>query len=100
MKRTKEACPHYYLTRAPLLKNKIDKLQVMESMSAVHIEKFQADRPVELKVQCPRCSEEMAKSSLNSHMDQKHQLENFNQIDGAKSNISQFFSSLGSIFER
>ena len=52
----------------------------MESMSAVHIEKFQADRPVESKVQCPRCSEEMAKSSLNSHMDQKHQLKNFNQL--------------------
>ena len=48
--------------------------------SAVHFKKFHADRPVESKVQCPRCPEEMAKSSLNSHMDQKHQLKNFNQL--------------------
>ena len=66
-------------------------------MSAVH---FQAGRPVESKVQCPRCPEEIAKSSLNSHMDEKHQLKNCNQHDGAQSNISQFFSSLGSIYER
>ena len=64
-------------------------------MSAVHIEKLHADRPVESKVQCPRCPEDMAKS----HMDEKHQLKNLNQLDG-ESNISQFFSSLGSIFER
>ena len=48
--------------------------------SAVHFKKFHAYRPVESKVQCPRCPEEMAKSSLNSHMDQKHQLKNFNQL--------------------
>ena len=48
--------------------------------SAVHFKKFHAYRPVESKIQCPRCPEEMAKSSLNSHMDQKHQLKNFNQL--------------------
>ena len=48
--------------------------------SAVHFKKFHVNRPVESKVQCPRCPEEMAKSSLNSHMDQKHQLKNFNQL--------------------
>ena len=48
--------------------------------SAAHFKKFHADRPLESSVQCPRCSEEMAKSSLNSHMEQKHQLKNFNQL--------------------
>ena len=48
--------------------------------SAVHFKKFHADRPVESKVPCPRCPEDMAKSSLNSHMEQKHQLKNFNQL--------------------
>ena len=48
--------------------------------SAVHFKKFHAYRPVESKVQCPRCPEEMAKSTLNSHMEQKHQLKNFNQL--------------------
>ena len=48
--------------------------------SAVHFKKFHVDRPVESKVRCPRCPEEMAKSSLNSHMEQKHQLKNFNQL--------------------
>ena len=68
-------------------------------MTAVHLEKFHADRPVESKVQCPRGLEDMAKSSSNSHMDQKHQLKNLNELDG-ESNISQFFGSIGSIFER
>ena len=84
----------------PQLQPSLFKGRCAKSNSAVHFKKFHTDRPVESKVQCPRCPEEMAKSSLNSHMDQKHQLENFNQIDGAKSNIAQFFSSLGSIFER
>ena len=48
--------------------------------SVAHFKKFHTDRPVELKVQCPRCPEEMAKSTLNSHMEQKHQLKNFNQL--------------------
>ena len=48
--------------------------------SAAHFKKFHTDRPLESSVQCPRCSEEMAKSSLNSHMEQKHQLKNFNQL--------------------
>merc|ERR1712166_1139677 len=48
--------------------------------AAAHFKKFHTDRPVESSVQCPRCPEEMAKSSLNSHMEQKHELKNFNQL--------------------
>ena len=48
--------------------------------SVAHFKKFHTDRPVESKVQCPRCPEEMAKSTLNFHMEQKHQLKNFNQL--------------------
>ena len=48
--------------------------------SAVHFKKFHVNRPLESKVQCPRCPEEIAKCSLNSHMEQKHQLKNFNQL--------------------
>lgn len=33
----------------------------------------------EYKIQCPRCSQEIAKSALNSHMNQKHGIENFRQ---------------------
>ena len=48
--------------------------------SVAHFKKFHADRPLESEVQCPRCPKDMAKSSLNSHMEQKHQLKNFNQL--------------------
>ena len=51
-----------------------------KSNSVAHYKKFHTDRPVESKVQCPRCPEELTKSSLNSHMEQKHQLKNFNQL--------------------
>ena len=33
--------------------------------SAVHFKKFHVNRPVESKVQCPRCPEEIAKSTRN-----------------------------------
>ena len=35
---------------------------------------------VDYKIQCPRCSQEIAKSALNSHMNQKHGIENFRQF--------------------
>ena len=35
---------------------------------------------VDYKIQCPRCSQEIAKSALNSHMSQKHGIENFRQF--------------------
>ena len=60
--------------------SKTFKGRCAKSNSAVHFKKFHVDRPVESSVQCPRCPEEMAKSSLNSHMEQKHQLKNFNQL--------------------
>jgi len=60
--------------------SKTFKGRCAKSNSAVHFKKFHTDRPVESSVQCPRCPEEMAKSSLNSHMEQKHQLKNFNQL--------------------
>ena len=60
--------------------SKIFKGKFSKGNSAAHFKKFHTDRPVESKVQCPRCPEEMAKSTLNSHMEQKHQLKNFNQL--------------------
>ena len=48
--------------------------------AVLHFKNFHTDRPLESKVQCPRCSDELAKSALNSHMEQKHQLKNFNQL--------------------
>ena len=38
------------------------------------------ENQLERKIQCPRCNEEVPKSSMNSHMDQKHGVKNFNQI--------------------
>ena len=35
------------------------------------------DRSLESRVQCPKCSDELAKSALNSHMEQKHQSKKF-----------------------
>merc|ERR1711971_493815 len=63
-----------------LVCSKIFKGKFSKGNSAAHFEKFHTDRPLESSVQCPRCSEEMAESSLNSHMEQKHQLKNFNQL--------------------
>ena len=60
--------------------SKIFKGKFSKGNSAAHFKKFHTDRPLESSVQCPRCPEEMAKSSLNSHMEQKHQLKNFNQL--------------------
>ena len=48
--------------------------------AVLHFKNFHTDRPLESKVQCPRCSDELAKSALNSHMEQKHQMKNFNQL--------------------
>ena len=48
--------------------------------AVAHFKRFHTDRSLESKVQCPRCSVELAKSALNSHMEQKHQLKNFNQL--------------------
>merc|ERR1739838_51848 len=32
------------------------------------------------KVQCPRCSEEVPKSNMNAHMEQKHEVKKFDQL--------------------
>jgi DNA-directed RNA polymerase subunit RPC12/RpoP len=48
--------------------------------AVLHFKNFHADRSLESKVQCPRCSDELAKSALNSHMEKKHQMKNFNQL--------------------
>merc|ERR1711971_302433 len=63
-----------------LVCSKTFKGKFSKGNSAAHFKKFHTDRPLESSVQCPRCPEEMAKSSLNSHMEQKHQLKNFNQL--------------------
>jgi len=38
------------------------------------------ENQLERKVECPRCPEEVPKSSLNPHMDQKHGIKNFKQL--------------------
>ena len=48
--------------------------------AVAHFKKAHTDRPVESKVQCPRCNDQFAKSALNSHMERRHQLKNFNQL--------------------
>ena len=60
--------------------SKIFKGKFSKGNSAAHFKKFHTDRPLESSVQCPRCPEEMAKSGLNSQMEQKHNLKNFNQL--------------------
>merc|ERR1711881_146112 len=42
----------------------------------VHMKKNKVER----KVQCPRCDEEVPKSGMNSHMNQKHGVKNFNEL--------------------
>jgi len=47
-----------------------------------HFKKFhypEAKR-IEMKIQCPRCNTEMAKSNLNPHMEKEHGLKNFNKL--------------------
>ena len=63
-----------------VLKKSLFKGKFSKGNSAAHFKKFHTDRPLESCIQCPRCPEQMAKSSLNSHMEQKHQLKNFNQL--------------------
>jgi len=38
------------------------------------------ENQLERKVECPRCPEEVPKSGLNPHMDQKHGIKNFKQL--------------------
>jgi len=50
------------------------KKNSIRHFKTLHMKENQLER----KVQCPRCDEEVPKSGLNPHMDQKHGLKNFN----------------------
>jgi len=43
----------------------------------LHLEKNPHETP---KIQCPRCSEEVPKSNMNAHMEQKHEVKKFDQL--------------------
>ena len=43
----------------------------------LHLEKNPHETP---KIQCPRCSEEVPKSNMNVHMEQKHEVKKFDQL--------------------
>jgi len=49
--------------------------------AVTHFKKFHmGSKRIEIKIQCPRCDAEMAKSDLNSHMEKAHGLQKFNQL--------------------
>jgi len=52
------------------------KMHAKRHFENVHMKKNKAER----KVQCPRCDEEVPKSGMNSHMNQKHGVKNFNEL--------------------
>jgi len=52
-----------------------------KSNSSIHFKKMHMkENQLERKVECPRCPEEVPKSGLNPHMDQKHGIKNFKQL--------------------
>jgi len=52
-----------------------------KTVSAKHFKNVhKKENQLERKVECPRCPEEVPKSGLNPHMDQKHGIKNFKQL--------------------
>jgi len=52
------------------------KSNMTKHFKKLHVKENQLER----KVECPRCPEEVPKSGLNPHMDQKHGIKNFKQL--------------------